>query len=60
MTILGIVLAAVGAGGFLLLFTGGGGPLLPYLSKMPLGVGGWALVAAAGIVAMILNRRPSD
>ena len=60
MTILGILLLVVGAGGFLLLFTGAGGPLLPYLSKMPLGIGGWALVVAAGIVALILTRRPSD
>jgi len=60
MTILGILLLVVGAGGFLLLFTGAGGPLLPYLSKVPLGLGGWALLAAVGIVIVILNRRPSD
>ena len=60
MTILGILALVVGAVGFLLLFTGAGGSLLPYLAKMPLGLGGWALLAAVGIVMLILNRRPSD
>ena len=60
MTILGILALVVGAVGFLLLFTGAGGPLLPYLSKAPLGLAGWALLAAVGIVIVILNRRPSD
>jgi hypothetical protein len=60
MTILGILALVVGAVGFLLVFTGAGGSLLPYLGKMPLGLGGWALLAAVGIVMLILNRRPSD
>jgi len=60
MTILGIMVLVVGAVGFLLLFTGASGSLLPFLSKMPLGLGGWALVASIGLVLLILNRRPSD
>jgi hypothetical protein len=60
MTILGIVLLAVGVSGFLLLFTGAVGSLLPYVSKMPLGLGGWALLASVGLILLILNRRPSD
>ncbi len=60
MTILGILLLVAGAGGFLFLFTGTGGSLLPYISKAPLGLGGWALLAAVGLVIVILNRRPSD
>lgn len=60
MTILGILVLVVGAVGFLLLFTGASGSLLPFLSRMPLGLGGWALVASIGLVLLILNRRPSD
>jgi len=60
MTILGILALVVGVLGFLLVFTGAGGSLLPYLGKMPLGLGGWALLAAIGTILLILNRRPKD
>jgi len=60
MTILGILALIVGAGGFLLLFTGAGGPLMPTLAKMPLGLTGWAILAAVGAVLLVLGRRPAD
>jgi len=61
MTILGIILLVAGAAGFLLLLTGmGGAALLPILAKMPLGLIGWGLLAAVGVVLILLNRRPGD
>lgn len=60
MTILGILLVIVGGGGALLLLTGAVSSLTPILSKMPMGMTGFAIVAVIGVVLMILNRRPSD
>ncbi len=60
MTIIGLITAIAGAGGFLLVYTGKGGPLLPTLVQMPLGLIGWFLVAMVGVVLMVLNRRPAD
>jgi hypothetical protein len=60
MTILGTLALIVGASGFLLLFTGAGGSLMPALAKMPLGLTGWAILAAVGVVLLVLGRRPAD
>jgi hypothetical protein len=60
MTIIGILLLVSGAGGFLALFTGAGGPYLPVLAKMPLGLGGWAILGVIGLTLIVLYRRPTD
>ena len=60
MTILGLILILTGGGGFLLVYTDSGGPLMPTLTQMPLGLIGWFIVAMIGVVLMVLNRRPAD
>ena len=60
MTIAGIILLIAGVAGCVLLFMNFIPALSPLLLKMPLGLKGWAIVAAIGIVLMILNRRTAD
>ena len=60
MTVIGVLLFLIGAVGFFLMFTGIGGTLLPTLSQMPLGLGGWAILAAVGAALFMFFRRPAD
>lgn len=60
MTIVGAIVALIGFGGALALFTGVAGSYAPMLAKMPLGLLGWVILGIVGVVLMVLNRRPGD
>ena len=56
----GIIVFLVGIAGSLLTFTGIGGDYIDQLNKMPLGLWGWVIVAAVGLVLTLMGRRPAD
>lgn len=60
MTIIGFILMVLGAAGAFLMMSNAVASLTPYLVKMPLGMGGFLIVAGIGVVLMIMNRRPAD
>jgi hypothetical protein len=60
MTIIGFILMVLGAASAFLIMSNAVASLTPYLEKMPLGIVGYLIVAAAGVVLMIMNRRPAD
>ncbi len=60
MVFLGVVALIVGLGGLLLAFTGAVASLMPALEQIPGGLIGWAVVAGAGLLSIVLFRRPSD
>lgn len=59
MTIIGIILAIVGAGGFVLEITGAGANIAQFAS-LPVPLWGWIAVFGIGVALLILNRRPGD
>ena len=60
MTLIGFILMVLGAAGAFLTMSNAVASLTPYLVRMPLGISGYLIVAAAGVVLMIMNRRPAD
>lgn len=60
MMLIGFVLLVLGAAGAFLTMSNAVGSLTPYLVKMPLGIGGYLIVAGIGIVVMLMYRRPAD
>lgn len=59
MTIAGIILAVVGGAGVALELTGNMS-VIPALDNLNVPLIGWAAVLGAGLVLMMLNRRPGN
>lgn len=60
MTLIGFLLMVLGAVCAFLTMSNAAASLTPYLVRMPLGIGGFLIVAGIGVVLMLMNRTPPD
>ncbi|MBI2424605.1 MAG: hypothetical protein HYV27_17370 [Candidatus Hydrogenedentes bacterium] len=57
MTIVGVVLAVAGFAAYGLLFTGNAPE---FISSLPMPLLGWLALGVAGLIVIMLNRRPAN